>query len=351
LSKGALTKAALSDSTFLVTAGKNSSILPREGKIAVVRTDVTISDTVFVVVKQSGGAPECIITPSKAVMKSTGDELKLTVDANFSAVFDKIVYTGGDAPWVDFVSESVKGRIFNFTVKPTNKTVNRTANITFKSEDGTTYTGSYTIVQKGATITDADSTALLVLYAGLNGPTMWRDKWSRDMPVSGWSGVTLSEPVAGERRVEGLSLAGVGLLGRLENGSFIVELGGRYEARTRIPLEALSNLRKIDFSVYLGLGGELPVNMRNLIALRELYLHNCNFINSSSGANIPSEWGGEVTINGVTTVCFPYLEKLKLSNNVLTGIIPVAIKEHPNWSDWEPSLNILPQRGGALTTP
>jgi len=219
----------------------------------------------------------------------------------------------------------------------------RTAEVSFKNKDGN-FTFSYTVVQKGATISRADSLVLIRLYTGLSGP-VWRDKWTLSRPVSEWWGVTLSDVItsadpvgkAGELLVTGISLPSNSLLGVLEGGIII----------DRIPFEELTYLQQLDLSNNIGLSGRLPENLSKLRYLKELNLSYCTFTNSSSGANIPAEWGGMLD---ATTRCFSLVTVLKLNQNNLSGTIPSAIRNHINWNEWSALTNILPQRSGVVLT-
>ena len=335
------TKAPLSDSTVLVTIAKNTSLLPRTGIITVKQINGTLQKAVHIY--QEGASPSYTITPSenKHTIGGVGDNLTLIIDANFPVSFVRV-----DAPsWVDYQGANPDGRRFNFTIKPTTYLEYRTAQITFKGTDSD-YEFDYTVIQKGATISSADSLVLIRMYTSLSG-FAWRDKWNLGDPVSQWFGITLSnviqesDPIGkpGERLVTGIVLSSNALFGSLEGGGLL---------GNRVPLENLAFLQKLDLSGNLGLGGVLPENLGKLKYLRELDLSNCSFVNTGAGKNIPEAWGG--TLDG-TIPCFSQLTTLKLNNNALSGEIPAAISHHINWSVWNANQNILPQRGGALTLP
>jgi len=326
-----------------VTVSRNNSLSPRTGTIVLRQVGGTHTDVVEVT--QAGTVPSLTVIPSSTSIKGTGDlNLTLTVSANF-----KVVCSGSDRGWaVKTDSLGVLGsgsRSYKFVVAPTDLSIPREARVTFKSMDGEVpFTQTYTITQQGATVMPADSSILVMLYNALSG-IVWRDRWILSTPVSGWSGITLSTIITnkGERRVEGISLSGVGLFGKLENGIVV----------KRVPLEDLDGLRKLDLSNNLGLGGELPVNLYKIKQLRELDLSRCTFVNAEdgSGRNIPAEWGGMHPDGGR---CFSDLSMLRLYSNSLSGEVPLAVYKHPNWNDyWNPTAYILPQRypGVNLTTP
>jgi len=331
------TKAPLSDSTVLVTVEKNTSLVERQGVITLKQVNGTVQKTVTIY--QAGASPAYTITPSenKRVIQATGDDLTLIIDANFP-----VAYVGADAAWVVYEGANPDGRRFSFTIRPTTFKEYRSSELSFRSTDGT-YHFRYTVVQKGATISTADSLVLIRVYTGLSG-VVWRDQWNLSEPVSQWFGVTLSDVIKaedgigkpGERLVTGISLPSNGLLGRLEGGIIVA----------RIPFEELIFLQHLDLSGNYGISGELPARLRELKYLRELNLSSCNFSNSTTGRNIPPEWGG--TFGGLP--CFSALTKLKVNNNSLSGEVPDAVYKHVNWDLWEPTQNILPQRSGQILT-
>ena len=329
------TKAPFVETGIKVTVIKSTSLKPREGYFVLRQTGSGLNllkDTVRIY--QEGLVPDVHFTPSVESVSGRGGELMLLTDANFP-----ITYDGSNRDWVVLKDYTSQTR-YTFTITPTNQTAPRSAVLSFKNTNGEMeVTKTYTLVQRGATVSIADSTVLRTLYVGLNGDLMWDSKWSRERSVAEWYGVKLSSVIDGERRVEELSLPRQGLSGNLEN-AFFLENG---VWKTRIPLEELTYLRVIDLSNNLGLRGELPVNLYKLDALRELNLSNCDFVNTSSGQNIPKEWG-----EYAGTLSFPYLYSLIVNGNRLSGTIPVEIKNHPNYFDfWKPNQNILPQRGGS----
>jgi len=329
LKKAPATKGELGDSVFLATITKNSSLASRQAVINIKQTNGNLREEIEVV--QEGAEPAISFNASKTTISGTGDELSIIVSANFP-----VAYAGVDKNWVRVKTDSIKGYRYNFTIDPTDLTTHRTADITFKNISGAlVFTQKYTLVQKGATISVADSLILFDLYRGLSG-AVWKDKWILSNPVTTWAGITLSQVISGERRVTEISLPSSYLLGLLEGG-FVV---------SRVALERLTYLQKLDLSGNFGLSGGLPVDLYKLQYLKELNLSNCSF-NNVSGRNIPAEWGGITDGNRH----FSLLTLLKLNGNMLSGTIPVAVRDHPYWSlYWNPDVNIRPQQGGLFLT-
>ncbi|MDR2584962.1 MAG: hypothetical protein LBC84_01885 [Prevotellaceae bacterium] len=335
IEKAPVTKAPLVDSVIRINILSNPSFTPREGKVTITQTGGTLKEEVQIV--QGGLVPKVTITPSAQSMHGKGGDVTLMINANYPIAFKN----SGMESWVTIKpADTIAKQRYSFTFAPTGQLSPRTAHITFKNINGEKAVDTtFTLVQRGATISVADSTVLTRLYIGLSG-VVWKERWELNRPVAEWAGIGFNPVVMeGERRVSEISLPGFNLFGVLENGPVV----------SRIPLEELTWLQKLNLSGNIGLGGELPVNLYKLRYLQELNLSGCSFANATSGRNIPAEWGGKDSDN---IFYFHNLSILKVNANSLTGTIPQAIKDHPNYSVyWNPGVNILLQRTGSLLEP
>lgn len=91
--------------------------------------------------------------------------------------------------------------------------------------------------------------------------------------------------------------------------------------------EGWKNLQVLLLSNNPNLTGSLPQALGNLTTSAQeldIYLHECNFTGS-----VPSAWGNLPRA----------VRRLSVYGNKLTGTIPAALIEHPNWEIWDAHVN------------
>jgi len=319
------TKNPLKDTMLLVSVSPNTSFNSRKETVYIRQRDGNLVDSV--VITQTGVQPSISFIPSKPAASGAGEDFTLTINANYS-----VTLVTPTESWLT-LKESVPNLRYTFTVKPTNSGIPRTAIILFRDVNGVEPDRGYTLVQKGATVSVADSLALEKLYRATTG-VVWRNKWDLNQPVFNWHGVTLSGDIRdGELRVTELDLSGEGLIGLLVGGIQV----------SKVPLEDLRDLTKLNLSGNYGLAGVLPVDLCKL-SLRELDLSNCSFSNAADGTNIPEEWGK--TNSSSVNLYFTNLERFRVFGNLLNGAIPLSIQNHVRFGDWDWQTNLKPQRLG-----
>lgn len=149
------------------------------------------------------------------------------------------------------------------------------------------------------------------------------------------------------KKLETLNISKTGL-----NGSIPAEIAGctalknlcAYECAFtgQLPdiFDQFANLGVIQFYGNPGLEGPLPASFGRASTTGTNYsiqIHNCNFT-----GNIPESYG---TLPAQCKMLFLY-------GNKLSGEIPAAVVNHPNWNKWNAAEKILPQQEGyELTLP
>lgn len=217
----------------------------------------------------------------------------------------------------------------------------------------------------GFTLADdaADRAALMAFYEATGGAG-WRNNtnWGSEKSVNQWHGVTCDE----NGKVTQLNLNFNGLTGSIPaeigklNKLTYIEFGAN-QLSGSLPAEIaqLSELTHLWLNSNQ-LEGSFPVEITQLTKLQYLSLHN----NRLSGT-IPAEIGALTNLfslylndNNLEGTPPKELGKLRnlnyltLSGNRFTGGLPAEIVALPNWSNFNPSSNILPQQSGyGLTLP
>ena len=308
--------------TFTVSAENNSQLQPREGKIII---SYGASFKQEILVKQEG----LVFTyeMSTSSVKALGGDFSISVKKDFATNLNIL------NNWITFKGSTVNGEVetYNFTVDVTTTNTSRSGSVQFVRADGLgSFAETLSIGQERPFVAPQDSLVLWQMYILLGG-IAWPDRWNGALPVSEWKGVQLSEMVYdGRLRIEAIRRPDSRVAGNLNN----------------VDLENLKYLEVLDLSNNPMLSGNLQKDWNKMEYLKELNLGGCTFV-----GNIPAEWGEKAAPD--VGYHFSALSVLILKNNTLSGVIPSQVQNHANWADWDPAVNILPQKSsyGLLLTP
>ncbi len=310
------------------TVMPNQQTVARSARIELTRTGGGLVSAL--VINQAAEAVFVNATvDSPQFLHNEGDSFTLTVESNIQVGY------GLDANWIINTAKTVEGRTTNweFQVLPVPTTSNRTAVLQVRETGTQQVYKTFTLIQRGARIAEKDSTALIRFHKNMRGEN-WRDThlWNLQLTAETWPGVTLETAVRnGALHVKKLELSN----GRLE--------GSVGDGTEKDPLSLLAYLEVIDLSANTGITGWLPVSWKDLENLETINLDSCNLTNFMFfGYNIPVAYA--TTLKNLTTFI--------IRNNLLNGVIPAEIVEHPHFEEWNFEENMQPQKGtNRLTLP
>ncbi len=310
------------------TVMPNQQTVARSARIELTRTGGGLVSAL--VINQAAEAVFVNATvDSPQFLHNEGDSFTLTVESNIQVGY------GLDANWIINTAKTVEGRTTNweFQVLPVPTTSNRTAVLQVRETGTQQVYKTFTLIQRGARIAEKDSTALIRFHKNMRGEN-WRDThlWNLQLTAETWPGVTLETAVRnGALHVKKLELSN----GRLE--------GSVGDGTEKDPLSLLAYLEVIDLSANTGITGWLPVSWKDLGNLETINLDSCNLTNFMFfGYNIPVAYA--TTLKNLTTFI--------IRNNLLNGVIPAEIVEHPHFEEWNFEENMQPQKGtNRLTLP
>lgn len=303
------------------TVQPNMQTTARSSKIELARTGGTLR--VSLVINQ---APEAVFVNASVnapeILHNEGDSFTLTVESNIATEYMT------EAGWLVNTTKIVEGRktTWNFNVLPAT-TLSTRSTVLYVREAGTDQVyKAFTLTQRGARIAQRDSTALVRFHRNMRGDN-WRDThvWNLQLPADTWAGVTLESAIRnGARYVKKLVLSN----GRLE--------GSVGDGQEKDPLSVLTYLEEIDLSNNSGVTGWLPISWKDLNNLEIINLENCNLTNFLLlGYNIPAQYA--TGLKNLTTFI--------IRNNLLNGMIPREILDHPHFEAWNFKENMQPQKG------
>lgn len=312
--------------TFTVTS--NQQTVARSARIELSRTGGGLVSALEI-----NQAPEAVFVNAKVnspqFLHNEGDSFTLTVESNIEVGY------GLDVNWIINTSKTVEGRTttWEFQVLPVPTVNNRSAVLQVRETGTQQVYKTFNMTQRGARIAQKDSTALVRFHKNMRGDN-WRDThlWNLLLPAETWPGLTLEAAVRnGALHVKKLELSN----GRLE--------GSVGDGTEKDPLSLLAYLEVINLSNNTGVTGWLPVSWKDLDNLETINLENCNLTNFMFlGYNIPANYA--TRLKNLTTFI--------IRNNLLNGVIPAEITEHPHFEEWNFEENMQPQKGtNRLTLP
>lgn len=310
------------------TVMPNQQTVARSARIELTRTGGGLVSAL--VINQAAEAVFVNATvDSPPFLHNEGDSFTLKVESNIQVGY------GLDANWIINTSKTVEGRTTTwvFQVLPVPTTSNRSAVLQVRETGTQQVYKTFTLTQRGARIAQKDSTALIRFHKNMRGEN-WRDThlWNLLLPAETWPGITLETAVRnGALHVKKLELSN----GRLE--------GSVGDGTEKDPLSLLAYLEVINLSGNTGITGWLPVSWKDLGNLETINLDNCNLTNFMFfGYNIPIAYA--TALKNLTTFI--------IRNNLLNGVIPVEITNHPHFEEWNFEENMQPQKGtNRLTLP
>ena len=306
----------------------NRQTTPRSSKIELTRTDGTLTSALVI-----NQAAEAVFvnaqTDAATYLHNEGDTFTITVESNIET---ECVTDDG---WIINTGKTTQDRttVWTYEVLPVPTVNNRYASVQVREKGTDQVYHSFDLAQGGARIALRDSAALVRFYNNMKGAN-WRDThlWNLQLPANLWPGVTLETAVRnGALYVKKLELSD----GRLE--------GSVGDGTNKDPLSELTYLEKLDLSDNSGITGWLPVSWKDLNNLESINLENCNLTNYLfAGYNIPAQYA-----TGLKN-----LTEFIIRNNLLNGVIPQEIVDHPHFETWNFEQNMQPQKGtNALSLP
>ena len=306
----------------------NRQTTPRSSKIELTRTDGTLTSALVI-----NQAAEAVFvnaqTDAATYLHNEGDTFTITVESNIET---ECVTDDG---WIINTEKTTQDRttVWTYEVLPVPTVNNRYASVQVREKGTDQVYHSFDLAQGGARIALRDSAALVRFYNNMKGAN-WRDThlWNLQLPANLWPGVTLETAVRnGALYVKKLELSD----GRLE--------GSVGDGTNKDPLSELTYLEKLDLSDNSGITGWLPVSWKDLNNLESINLENCNLTNYLfAGYNIPAQYA-----TGLKN-----LTEFIIRNNLLNGVIPQEIVDHPHFETWNFEQNMQPQKGtNALSLP
>ena len=306
----------------------NRQTTPRSSKIELTRTDGTLTSALVI-----NQAAEAVFvnaqTDAATYLHNEGDTFTITVESNIET---ECVTDDG---WIINTGKTTQDRttVWTYEVLPVPTVNNRYASVQVREKGTDQVYHSFDLAQGGARIALRDSAALVRFYNNMKGAN-WRDThlWNLQLPANLWPGVTLETAVRnGALYVKKLELSD----GRLE--------GSVGDGTNKDPLSELTYLEKLDLSDNSGITGWLPVSWKDLNNLESINLENCNLTNYLFvGYNIPAQYA-----TGLKN-----LTEFIIRNNLLNGVIPQEIVDHPHFETWNFEQNMQPQKGtNALSLP
>lgn len=312
------------DGTITFTVQPNLQTVARSSKIELAHIGGTLRTTLMI-----NQAPEAVFVNASVaapeILHNEGDTFTLTVESNISAEYVT------EAGWVVNTDKTVNGRTTTwvFNVLPTTTLNTRNAILHVRGTGTDQVYKTFTLTQRGARIAQRDSTALVRFYKNMHGEN-WRDThvWNLQLPAETWAGVTLESAIRnGARYVKKIVLSN----GRLE--------GSIGDGQNKDPLSVLTYLEEINLSDNSGITGWLPISWKDLNNLETINLENCNLTNFVLvGYNIPAQYAAG--LRNLTTFI--------IRNNLLNGVIPAEILDHPHFEKWNFAENMQPQKGTNL---
>ncbi len=306
----------------------NRQTTPRSSKIELTRTDGTLTSALVI-----NQAAEAVFvnaqTDAATYLHNEGDTFTITVESNIET---ECVTDDG---WIINTEKTTQDRttVWTYEALPVPTENNRYATVQVREKGTDQVYHSFDLAQSGARIALRDSAALVRFYNNMKGAN-WRDThlWNLQLPANLWPGVTLETAVRnGALYVKKLELSD----GRLE--------GSVGDGTNKDPLSELTYLEKLDLSDNSGITGWLPVSWKDLNNLESINLENCNLTNYLFvGYNIPAQYA-----TGLKN-----LTEFIIRNNLLNGVIPQEIVDHPHFETWNFEQNMQPQKGtNALSLP
>ncbi len=305
--------------TFNVSPNRQTT--PRSSKIELTRTDGTLTSALVI-----NQAAEAVFvnaqTDAATYLHNEGDTFTITVESNIET---ECVTDDG---WIINTGKTTQDRttVWTFEALPVPTVNNRYATVQVREKGTDQVYHSFDLAQGGARIALRDSAALVRFYNNMKGAN-WRDThlWNLQLPANLWPGVTLETAVRnGALYVKKLELSD----GRLE--------GSVGDGTNKDPLSELTYLEKLDLSDNSGITGWLPVSWKDLNNLESINLDNCNLTNFLLlGYNIPPHYGAGLK----------NLTEFIIRNNLLNGVIPQEIVDHPHFETWNFEQNMQPQKG------
>ncbi len=305
--------------TFNVSPNRQTT--PRSSKIELTRTDGTLTSALVI-----NQAAEAVFvnaqTDAATYLHNEGDTFTITVESNIET---ECVTNDG---WIINTGKTTQDRttVWTFEALPVPTVNNRYATVQVREKGTDQVYHSFDLAQGGARIALRDSAALVRFYNNMKGAN-WRDThlWNLQLPANLWPGVTLETAVRnGALYVKKLELSD----GRLE--------GSVGDGTNKDPLSELTYLEKLDLSDNSGITGWLPVSWKDLNNLESINLDNCNLTNFLLlGYNIPPHYGAGLK----------NLTEFIIRNNLLNGLIPQEIVDHPHFETWNFEQNMQPQKG------
>ena len=383
---------AVSTHTHHYQVAPNESYDPREAKIVFYSLeDESLTDTVTVYQVQLGAI---VVARNEYQFDVNGGKLELTVQSNLE--FDILI----SDEWIQQIP-STRGLVdyeLAFTISENQDGKDREGTITIK--DKSSEKQQVITIKQG--YVDLEREALIALYKATNGDN-WtnNDNWCSDKPISEWYGVVknpngslliglennnlvgyLPDEMRNLKNLESLIISYNQIkelpdwIGELENldmlvannanlsGSIPEEIGYLKKLRTlhlytndlsgSIPEEIcdLSELESLNLR-YNNLLGIIPSNIGNLkkMLMLELDGNQLEGIIPESIQNLNLlEWLSVPNNNleGSIPAFFanmPNLEHLELRMNHFRGCIPAELLQCNNWKIWQPSRNIIIQKG------
>ncbi len=307
--------------TLTFNVSPNRQTTPRSSKIELTRTDGTLTSALVI-----NQAAEAVFvnaqTDAATYLHNEGDTFTITVESNIET---ECVTDDG---WIINTEKTTQNRttVWTFEALPVPTVNNRYATVQVREKGTDQVYHSFDLAQGGARIALRDSAALVRFYNNMKGAN-WRDThlWNLQLPANLWPGVTLETAVRnGALYVKKLELSD----GRLE--------GSVGDGTNKDPLSELTYLEKLDLSDNSGITGWLPVSWKDLNNLESINLDNCNLTNFLLlGYNIPPHYGAGLK----------NLTEFIIRNNLLNGVIPQEIVDHPHFETWNFEQNMQPQKG------
>lgn len=382
---------AVSTHTHHYQVAPNESYDPREAKIVFYSLeDESLADTVTVYQMYKGAI---LVAKNEYQFGIEGGDLTLTISSNLE--FDVTV----SDDWIQQIgTRGLVDTELNFTIAENTEGKEREGTITVKDKNST----KQQVVTIKQTTTDLEREALIALYKATNGDN-WtnNDNWCSDKPISEWYGVVknpngslliglennnlvgyLPDEMRNLKKLESLIISYNQIkelpdwIGELENldmlvannanlsGSIPEGIGYLKKLRTlhlytndlsgSIPEEIcdLSELESLNLR-YNNLLGIIPSNIGNLKKLLMLELdgnqlegiipESIQNLNLLEWLSVPNN-----NLEGSIPAFFanmPNLEHLELRMNHFRGCIPAELLQCNNWKIWQPSRNIIIQKG------